>query len=85
MELEKIIITVNNYEVAGGSSVEFSKRQKVKEFVDKNSGCLSSKEEVTYKCSMKVDDGVHGFVNEVQTQVKFKKVPTSTKNIIVVS
>ncbi|KAA0058314.1 hypothetical protein E6C27_scaffold274G006480 [Cucumis melo var. makuwa] len=79
--MEKTITTVNKYEVVGGSSVEFSKRQKVKEFVDKNTGRLSSKEEVTYKCSMKVDDGAHGFVDEVQTQVKFKKViPTSAKN-----
>lgn len=55
-------------------------RHKFKEFLDNNTGRFSSKEEVTYKSTFKVDDGLQGFLNEVQTQVKFKKAPTSTKN-----
>lgn len=53
--------------------------------MDKTTGRLSSKEEVTYKSTLKVDDddndidAVQGFLSEVQTQVKFNKVPTSTK------
>ena len=77
---EKTTTTVYKNELPGGLTVQVSKRHKVKEFVDNNNGRLSSKEEVTYKSSFKVDNAVQGIFNEVQTQVKFKKAPSSSNN-----
>lgn len=61
-------------------SEQFTKHHKAEEFVDKHSGRLGFKEQVTYKSTHKVNDKVQGSTTEYETQVKFKKTVYPNKS-----
>ena len=78
-ELEKSSRTIYK-DKHGAYSEQFTKHHKAEEFVDKHSGTLGFKEQVTYKSTHKVNDEVQGSTTEYETQVKFKKTVYPNKS-----